>query len=187
LSSHLLVPFQRRSAIAALTRSLASSIAAALGSIFSRRLRSRTVRVFWRIFSAIASNAAFVTPAVIEDVVLSRPHEVTLSGPGVKDLTLAVPIAPGQLVARVHGRVESSMGSIAVESEPTGASVLFDGKPAGTTPATIRDLRLDIRHRIDLALPGYEVDQFVVLPGRDGERYVRHLTREGKAKKTGTP
>jgi hypothetical protein len=57
----------------------------------------------------------------------------------------------------------------------------------GTTPATIRGLRIDSRHRIDLALPGYEIDQFVVLPGKDGERYVRRLTREGKAKRTGAP
>ncbi len=134
------------------------------------------------------AKTSLTTPAVVEDVVLSRPHQVTLSGPGVKELTLPVPLSPGQLVARVHARVASTMGSITVESEPPGASVVFDGKPAGTTPATIHDLRLDSRHRIDLALPGYEIDQFVVLPEKDGQRYVRRLSRgDGKGRRPGPP
>jgi hypothetical protein len=35
---------------------------------------------------------------------------------------------------------------------------------------------MDQRHRIDLSLPGYDVDQFVVLPEKDGNRFVRRLS-----------
>jgi hypothetical protein len=34
---------------------------------------------------------------------------------------------------------------------------------------------VDERHRIDLTLPGHDVDQFVVLPEKDGNRFVRKL------------
>ncbi|HET8542367.1 MAG TPA: serine/threonine-protein kinase [Anaeromyxobacter sp.] len=134
------------------------------------------------------AKTSLATPAVVEDVVLSRPHQVTLSGAGVKETTIPVPLSPGKLVARVHARLESTIGAITVESDPPGASVLLDDRPAGTTPATIRDVRLDKRHRIDLVLAGYEIDQFVVLPEKDGRRFVRRLSRgEGKGRRPATP
>ena len=106
----------------------------------------------------------------------------------LEDKTIAVPVEPGKLVARVHARLDSSIGAITVESEPAGASVVVDDRPAGTTPLTIRELRLDRRHRIDLVLAGYEIDQFVVLPEKDGQRFVRRLSRgDGKGKRAGTP
>ena len=74
-----------------------------------------------------------------------------------------------QLIVVEHG------GSIRVESVPAGAEVRVDGKPAGRTPALVTDLRVDERHRVDLSLPGHEVDQFVVLPEKDGDRFVRTL------------
>jgi serine/threonine protein kinase len=134
------------------------------------------------------TKTALTTPAIIEDVVLSRPHSVTLSGPGVKEVTLPVPVSPGTLVSRVHARLESTLGAITVESDPPGASIVVDDRPAGTTPATITQLRLDARHRIDLVLAGYEIDQFVVLPEKDGVRFLRRLSRgDGKGKRPGAP
>jgi len=134
------------------------------------------------------TKTPLTTPAVVEDVLLSRPHQVTLSGPGVKEVTLPVPISPGKLVARVHARLESTLGAITVVSEPPGASVLVDDRPVGTTPTTIRQVRLDERHRIDLVLAGYEIDQFVVLPEKDGQRFVRRLSRgDGKGRRPGAP
>jgi hypothetical protein len=134
------------------------------------------------------AKTPLVTPAIVEDVLLSRPHQVTLSGPGVKEASFEVPLSPGKLVARVHARLESTLGAISIQSEPPGASVSLDDRPMGTTPLTIRDLRLDRRHRIDLVLAGYEIDQFVVLPEKDGQRYVRRLSRgDGKGKRAAAP
>ncbi len=134
------------------------------------------------------AKTSLTTPAVVDNVLLSRPHQVTLSGPGVKAATVDVPMSPGKLVARVHARLQSTLGAISVESDPSGASVSLDDRPMGTTPLTIRDLRLDRRHRIDLVLAGYEIDQFVVLPEKDGQRYVRRLSRgDGKGKRSAAP
>jgi serine/threonine protein kinase len=122
-----------------------------------------------------------VTPAIVEHVVLARPHTVTLGGPDVKELTLAVPREPGRLVARVHAQLPSAVGAITVESVPSGAEIRLDDRPAGRTPITVREVRLDQRHRIDLVLAGHEIDQFVVLPEKDGVRFTRRLTRlDGK-------
>jgi hypothetical protein len=118
-----------------------------------------------------------VTPAVIEGVRLAEPHEVALSGAAVRGVTLSIRGRPGQLVARVHARLESALGDVTVVSEPPGAAVRIDGKPAGTAPVTLRALRLDERHRIDLVLEGHEIDQFVVLPEKDGTRFTRRLQR----------
>lgn len=118
-----------------------------------------------------------LTPAVIEDVFLAEPHTVTVSGPRVKEVSAAVPRQPGKLVARVHLRLESTLGAITVESIPSGAELVIDGRPVGRTPATLEALRIDERHRIDLVLVGHEIDQFVVLPEKDGRRFVRRLTR----------
>jgi hypothetical protein len=77
----------------------------------------------------------------------------------------------------VHARLDSALGDVAVASEPPGAAVRLDGKLAGATPLTLRRLRVDERHRIDLSLDGYEIDQFVVLPEKDGARFTRRLHR----------
>jgi hypothetical protein len=119
-----------------------------------------------------------LTPAAVEGVLLSRPHAVTLGGARVKETTLPVPPpAPGALVARVHGRLESALGAITIESVPPGADIVLDDQPAGRTPATLGGVKLDARHRIDLVLAGHEIDQFVVLPEKDGLRYTRRLSR----------
>jgi hypothetical protein len=117
------------------------------------------------------------TPAVIEDVRLTRSHEVALGGDGLRGVTLATQPTPGRLVARVHAELASAFGALRVESDPPGAEVRLDERSAGRTPVTIRDVRLDERHRIDLTLPGHEIDQFVVLPEKDGVQYARKLAR----------
>jgi len=119
----------------------------------------------------------FTTPAAIEDVLLSQPHQVTVGGPGVKETTVPVPLAPGKLVSRVHVQLASSLGSITIESDPSGAEIILDDRPAGRTPVTLADVRLDERHRIDLVLAGHEIDQFIILPEKDGVRFRRRLSR----------
>jgi serine/threonine protein kinase len=118
-----------------------------------------------------------VTPAALEPVLLSRPHVVALSGPGFRAATSRTTPRPGELVARVHLKLESTIGAITVESIPPGAEVTLDDRPAGRTPATLPGIRLDERHRIDLAMPGYDIDQFVALPEKDGVRFTRRLAK----------
>jgi serine/threonine protein kinase len=116
-----------------------------------------------------------VTPAAIEGVRLYQPHEVQLAQTGLK--TASETLAPrwGEMVRRVSFKVQSTMGELVVESDPPGAAVTIDDRAVGVTPATVAGVRLDQPHRFDLALPGYELDQFVVQPDRDGTRFKRKL------------
>lgn len=118
-----------------------------------------------------------LTPAVLDPVLLSRPHSVSVSGPGVRAGSAHTAPLPGALVARVHVKVESTLGTIAIDSVPTGADVNVDDRPAGRTPLVLGGVRLDQRHRVDLSLAGYDIDQFVVLPEKDGLRFTRRLAK----------
>ncbi len=117
------------------------------------------------------------TPAVVEGVWLSRPHELVVEAHGAKQYTMALEPEPGKIVRRVHATLQSSMGWLTIESVPPGAEVRLDGRVVGTTPVTVSKVKVDAPHRLDLTLPGYEVDQLVVLPERDGSKVVRRLAR----------
>ena len=116
------------------------------------------------------------TPLVVEGVRLSRPHEVQAVASGHRTATATVRGEAGRLTRSVHLALVSALGSLTVESEPSGAEVRVDGKLVGRTPVTLGDVRVDERHRVDLSLPGHVEDQFMVLPEKDGARVVRKLT-----------
>jgi len=48
----------------------------------------------------------------------------------------------------------ASTGALAVESRPTGAAVVVNGKPSGTTPLTISDLAPG-EYRVTMTMEGY--------------------------------
>jgi hypothetical protein len=122
------------------------------------------------------------TPLVVEDVRLSGSHRVSAEAPGRRGAALEIRGDPGRLARTVHLVLPSALGPLTVESDPPGAEVRVDGKLVGRTPVTLGDLRVDERHRIDLTLPGHDVDQFVVLPEKDGNRVSRKLTARPKAR-----
>jgi eukaryotic-like serine/threonine-protein kinase len=122
-----------------------------------------------------------VTPAILEGVALSKAHEVGLAASGRRDVILPVEPEPGKMVRRLHAKLATALGPVTVDSVPPGADVRLDDRSIGKTPITIPAVRLDERHRIDLALAGYDIDQFVVLPEKDGRRFVRALARSEPA------
>jgi hypothetical protein len=115
------------------------------------------------------------SPLVVEGIRLSRAHEIQAVAPGRRAATAEVRGEAGRLARSVHLALPSALGSVTVESVPSGAEVRFDGQPVGRTPVTLGDVRVDQRHRVDLTLPGHDVDQFMVLPEKDGPRVVRKL------------
>ncbi|HVP66129.1 MAG TPA: serine/threonine-protein kinase [Anaeromyxobacteraceae bacterium] len=125
------------------------------------------------------------TPLVVEDLPLSRPHQVQASAPGRKSASVQLRPELGQLLRRVHLDLPSALGAVTVESEPSGAEVRLDGQAIGSTPLTVTEVRLDERHRFDLTLPGHEMDQFVVLPEKDGTRFHRKLVARGAPARSG--
>jgi hypothetical protein len=119
--------------------------------------------------------AAAPTPTVVEGIDFTRPISVVVAAKDRRSITLAVEPELGKTVRRVHATLPPALGSILVDSEPSGAEVRIDERLVGVTPLRIDDVRLDERHRVDLALPGHELDQFVVAPEKDGQRYFRTL------------
>ena len=115
------------------------------------------------------------TPAVVEGIAATQPLTVVVTAPDRKTVSFALDPEVGKVVRRVHAELVDALGAVTVESEPSGAQVLLDERPAGVTPLTIQNVRLDERHRFDLALAGHELDQFVVLPEKDGQRFHRRL------------
>jgi tRNA A-37 threonylcarbamoyl transferase component Bud32 len=115
------------------------------------------------------------TPLVLEGIRLSEGHRVELSLPAHRPVAAEVRAEPGRLARTVHLALASALGAFTVESEPSGADLALDGKPLGRTPFVVKGVRVDERHRVDLSLPGFEIDQFVVLPEKDGDRFVRKL------------
>jgi len=118
---------------------------------------------------------AGTTPLVVENVPLSRPHQLQVVAPGRKPAEVQLKPELGKLLRRVDLDLPSALGELTVESEPSGAEVWLDGQAVGSTPITLSEVRLDERHRFDLSLPGHEMDQFVVLPEKDGTRFHRKL------------
>jgi hypothetical protein len=114
------------------------------------------------------------TPVLVEGLLLGEAHAITLAAPDRR--TTTVELAPERRAYRkVHARLELALVAVRVESVPAGAEVRLEGKTIGTTPLTIPGLRADERRRLDLALPGHELDQFVLMPERDGTRVSRTL------------
>ncbi len=122
-------------------------------------------------------TVAQTTPALLEDIPASRAVNLVLSTRDRKSVAIAVDGQPGKTVRRAHAQLPSALGTLAVESTPAGARVKLDDVAVGVTPLTVPGVRVDERHRLDLALPGHELDQFVVLPEKDGLSFARTLVR----------
>jgi tRNA A-37 threonylcarbamoyl transferase component Bud32 len=122
------------------------------------------------------------SPLVVEGIRLSRAHEIQAVAPGRRTASAEVRAEAGRLARSVHLALPSALGSVTVESVPSGAEVRFDGQPVGRTPVTLGDVRVDQRHRVDLTLPGHDVDEFMVLPEKDGPRVVRKLVPRPRAR-----
>ena len=93
----------------------------------------------------------------------SRSLEVRLSAaaaavrPGVtapKAPSGAGAAAPRPSTPASIGKPAVSTGALAVESLPTGASVVVNGKPSGRTPLTLNDLPPG-DYRVTMSMPGY--------------------------------
>lgn len=123
-----------------------------------------------------------VTPAVVEGIRPTQRVAVVVSAADRQAAQYALEPAPGELVRRVHAELKAALGTLTIESTPPGARVQLDDRPAGVTPVTIARVRLDERHRVDLSLPGHELDQFVVLPDQDGQRFSRTLTPDRRGR-----
>jgi serine/threonine protein kinase len=123
-----------------------------------------------------------LTPAVIENVAVSRPHVVEVSLQGYRTWSSTTEADVRKSVRTLSPQLLSSTGPLTIDSDPPGATVRLDEKAAGTTPCTIPNVTLDERHRLDLQKPGYEIDQLVFVPEKDGAKITRRLLLAPKKK-----
>ena len=65
----------------------------------------------------------------------ARPQPLTESAPGRSRAD-----APAAAAGAPSGAATAKTGTLVIESRPTGATVLINGRPAGTTPVTVGDL-----------------------------------------------
>ncbi|HEX8027827.1 MAG TPA: PEGA domain-containing protein, partial [Vicinamibacterales bacterium] len=83
--------------------------------------------------------------------------QIGTAEPRVIPLTIQPGVQTSQYIELEGGTVT---GALEIRSEPPGARVSIDGRPRGTTPATIRDLPAG-DHSIVLELGGRKVTQAV--------------------------
>jgi len=121
-----------------------------------------------------------VTPAVLDEFRSSQPLSLTVSAPDHRPLTVQVDGDLRHSVRRVNVELTPATGPLVVVSDPPGARVRVDGEEVGATPITLPRVRLDERHRVDLTLPGHELDEVVILPDVDGQRVSRKLVRAAR-------
>ena len=95
--------------------------------------------------------------------------QVGKSEPRVIPLTIQANVQTAQYI-ELQG--VQSTGTLEIKSAPSGARVLIDGQPRGTTPATIRDLPAG-NHSVVLELGGRKVTQAVKIdPGSTAQLVV---------------
>lgn len=97
-------------------------------------------------------------------------HRVEILADTYETAILDLDVGAGQRLERETTLVRA-IGTLRVDSDPSGASVLVDGKPAGTTPIE----RLTVprgRHAVTVQLDGHEPVEAVVDVSPDGEAAV---------------
>ncbi|MEO7156363.1 MAG: PEGA domain-containing protein, partial [Vicinamibacterales bacterium] len=95
--------------------------------------------------------------------------QVGKAEPRVIPLTIQAGVQTAQYI-ELQG--VQSTGTLEIKSEPSGARVLIDGQPRGTTPATIRDLSAG-DHTVVLEAGGRKVTQVVKIdPGNTAQLVV---------------
>jgi hypothetical protein len=115
------------------------------------------------------------TPLVLDRIPLGAGREVTLRLTDHRERSVVLDESGPVLVAQA--RLESALGPVRIESEPSGAAVILDGEAVGATPLDVPAVRLDVPHRFDLELRGHEADSFIVRPEEAGRVFKRRLVR----------
>lgn len=116
--------------------------------------------------------------AVSWKVLMSGPPEAP---PDTVVEVVEPPPRPENKVPVVPAVVEKN-SSIAVETEPVGAKVTVDGKPAGTAPLTVADVAPG-EHVVEASLSGYASVKRTVNASSEGDRLMIVLTLPKKEQK----
>ena len=98
-------------------------------------------------FSSVPSGAILyidgdsigVTPLLL-DSILSGNHVIRLSHPYYEDLVATVEVRDSMFTRIPHIVMRNAVGTISIRSEPSDASLWFDGRNMGRTPRTLHNI-----------------------------------------------
>lgn len=98
-----------------------------------------------------------VTPLEIPDVDSRQAHHVAVSLRGYDVWESDVRFEPGARQVRVQAVLVPIVGTLEIDSTPSGAEAIVNGRISGTTPTTVGDLPPNEDVTVELRLRGYKV------------------------------
>ena len=169
-----------RSAVWPLVLALAIGLALGYAGGFAVGSRERPIMQADAVPAAAAAGREFTeTPVSGASSASSEPKPAPAPPSPTRATTPAAPV-------RENGADER--GSILIRSTPAGASVTVDGRAAGLTPATVRELTRGA-HRVRLTREGYAAEErrIVVNRSRPTQSLLVPLQRERAATASSLP
>ncbi|GAX59732.1 hypothetical protein SCALIN_C04_0220 [Candidatus Scalindua japonica] len=115
------------------------------------------------------------TPAVINDL-SPETHKIDIKMDGYSVWSENVEVVANE-VKQVDAALQQITGSVSVNSEPSGASIIIDGKISGTTPEIITDIKPG-KYLLEVSLKGYEKWSEKIEVAADKENTVTALLRQ---------
>lgn len=103
----------------------------------------------------VGGEAIGQTPMTAE--ILQGRREIVVQLPGFKPARATLDVAAGETRALAPFELERADGTLAVTSDPPGASVVVNGQFRGAAPVSV-PLTGDREYRVALSLSGYETD-----------------------------
>ncbi len=169
-----LLPPSSQSAVWPLALALAVGLAVGYAGGFAVGSRERPV----------ASTAAAATAAPAAREFTETPVAAPVKPPAAPKHQAAPPSAKSAALA-ADPDAAAAGGRLLVRSTPAGARVSVDGRDAGVTPATVRDLARGT-HRVQITHDGYVTEErrIVISRGRPSQSLIVSLAR-GRAVSTG--
>jgi serine/threonine protein kinase len=114
-----------------------------------------------------------LTPITVTDLPRDRAHEVVLTRQGFIPYTQQV--ASGE---DVYAALLPDVGVLRVQTDPPGAELYINNRPAGNTPITVKNVASSEDVKIEVRLAGFRVQrQTLSWEGKRDLATVIHLTR----------
>jgi hypothetical protein len=100
-----------------------------------------------------------VTPLEILDVDATTSHQLRVELSGHDPWSEEVRFAAGQTQMRVQAVLTSQLGTLDLDTIPSGAEAIVNGRVRGTTPVVVKDLPLESDVVIEVRLRGHKSER----------------------------
>src|SRR5262249_25110951 len=104
--------------------------------------------------AAIRLNGKQIAVGRFADSLEAGEHAFVVSAPDYRDSVFAVTADPSH-VTELRIALRPRIGSLHVQTEPSGAEVGVDGVARGKSPVLVAELQAPVPHRVEAALAGF--------------------------------